>query len=213
MEKNRWRASVLEGVDVLVGRLRDLAQHEPRRRTARRARWPPLRSDGVRSATSIANGAPLAANQREDPRVEHRAEVVGVGDEGVAVAGVEQRLEHARGHAARCRGRRGRAAPTPGPGRRATPPGVRSSARSLGSLFCRKSSGRPDRRGRRSAPARPASRSRVRKLFMSTSGSRAPLRSRRSSTWRAMRSRKRQPVLDLQQRLGAVMPIACRGRR
>ena len=53
---------VLEGVEVLVGRLRDLAQHQAAV-PARRARWPPLRSASVRSATSMTNGISSRANQ------------------------------------------------------------------------------------------------------------------------------------------------------
>ena len=123
----------------------------------RRARCPPLRSAAVRSATSIRNGTPLGGEPREDPRVEHRAEVVGVRDEGVAVAALEQRVEHARGHRARCRGRRGRAAPTPGrvgrPLRRREVVGAQ-----LGHLVLHEVERQRRPRGRRSAPAPRASR-------------------------------------------------------
>ena len=58
---------------------------------------PPLRSASVRPATSIANGSSSLRHPGQDARVEHGAEVVGVRDEGVAVAVLEQRVEHARG--------------------------------------------------------------------------------------------------------------------
>ena len=73
-----------------VERLGRLAQHDPAVGPARRAKWPPLRSDGVRRTASIANGAPRGGEPARHPRVGHGAEVVGVGDEDVAVAGVEQ---------------------------------------------------------------------------------------------------------------------------
>ena len=82
----------------------------------RRARCPPLRSASVRSTTSERNGSSSRANQLEDARVEHGAEVVRVRQEQVLVAVLQQRVEHAR------RGERGehvavaRAAPTRAPG-------------------------------------------------------------------------------------------------
>ncbi len=108
---------VLEGVEVFVGRLGDLAQDEP---AAGGARCPPFRSAGVRSMPSEANGAPDVGEPGEDARVELGPEVVHVGDEGVAVALRRAAARACRRSAARCRGRRGRAGTTRAPGRAAT---------------------------------------------------------------------------------------------
>ena len=54
---------VLQRGEVLLGRLRRLAQHEAA--AFSRAMWPPLRSASVRPATSIANGSSsLATHER-----------------------------------------------------------------------------------------------------------------------------------------------------
>ena len=55
----------------------------------------PCGPTGVRRTASIANGAPRRGEPAGDPGVGHRAEVVGVGDERVAVAGVDQPVEQA----------------------------------------------------------------------------------------------------------------------
>ena len=78
-----------------------------------------------------------------DAGIGHRTEVVGVRDERVAVAGVDQLVEQAGAASARCRGHRARADTTRVDGSRGQPTGIRSSTRSLGSLFCRNSSGSP----------------------------------------------------------------------
>ena len=166
-----------------------------------------MRSAAVRSATSIRNGRRSRREPGEDPRIEHRAEVVGVRDEGVAVARVEQRLEHPRGHRARCRGRRGRAAPTPAPGRPATRPGVEVVDAQLGHLVLDEVDRQVGRQVVVARRAPPASRRGSRSEFISTSGSRAPLRSRRSSTCSAIRSRKLRPSLTSSSDLALVMPI------
>ena len=72
-----------------------------RRPERRRARWPPLRSLSVRSTTSDTNGRPSLASQPRIARLERRAEVVGVRQEQVLVAALEQLGEQAR------RGQRG----------------------------------------------------------------------------------------------------------
>ena len=55
-------ADVLQRLEVLLGRLGGLAQHEPPS-PRRRATWPPLRSASVRSVTSITNGSSSRATQ------------------------------------------------------------------------------------------------------------------------------------------------------
>ena len=115
MLKKRWRVDVLERVEVLVGRLRDLAQHQPAARRA--ARDVPALLVGLGAVGDLEHERRSSRGEpRERARLEHRAEVVGVRDERVAVACVEQRRRAGRWSRARCRGRRGRAAPTPAPG-------------------------------------------------------------------------------------------------
>ena len=85
--------------------------------------------------------------------------------------------------------------------------GVRSSARSLGSLFWRKSSGR----SASSSPSYDASAesvsSRVRKLSMNSSGSRTSYFFRSASTWRAITSRKVNPSRTSSSDLARSSPI------
>jgi hypothetical protein len=76
----------------------------------------------------------------------------------------------------------------------------------LGTLFWTKSSGTSARISAcRSSASSDASR--VEKLFISTSGSRAPVRSRRPSTWRTMMSRNVRPSLTSTSDFGPVMPM------
>ena len=63
----------------------------------RRPRCPPFLSAAVRSVSSATYGQLLAGDPGQDPRIERRAQVVGVRHEGVAVAALEQRRQHARG--------------------------------------------------------------------------------------------------------------------
>ena len=95
-----------------------------------------------------------------------------------------------------------RAAPTPGRVRRATRPARRSSGAQLGHLALHEVRRHVGRRcsGTRSSAASDASR--VAKLFISTSGRRAPVRSRSVEHLARDDVEERQPVLDLQQRLG-----------
>ena len=139
------------------------------------------------------------------PGVGHGAEVVGVGDEDVAVAGVDQRVEQAGAAQRGVEVAVARGDTTPG---RVGRVGHRRSGRrrrSLGSLFCRNSSGRPvDRQVLVARPAPPWCRREVRKQFMNSSGRGASYFLRRWSTCRAMMSRKVRPAAHAEQRLGAV---------
>jgi hypothetical protein len=84
--------------------------------------------------------------------------------------------------------------------------GVRSSSRSLGSLVCRKSSGRsPPMSGY--APSASSVSSRVRYESMNISGSRTPCRRRSDSTCRTMMSRKLRPSLTSSSDLARSIPI------
>ena len=85
--------------------------------------------------------------------------------------------------------------------------GLRSSVRSLGSRFCRKSSGSPSTRRSGYAASAASVSSRVRKLFIRTSGSRAPVAARATSTCSAMRSRNVRPPRTRTSDLARSMPI------
>ena len=62
VEQKRWRprsaSASLSASSVCAD-----SRSTMRPSSLRRAKWPPLRSEGVRLTASIANGAPLAANQ------------------------------------------------------------------------------------------------------------------------------------------------------
>ena len=154
------------------------------------------------------NGQPLGRDPGEDPRVEHRPEVVGVRHERVAVAALEQRREHARGDAAPGRCRRARAGTTRAPGPPATPPAPARRRASFGSLFWTKSSGHVGRQPVVAARAARASRRASRTSSSARAAAARRLASRSASTWRAITSRNGQPVLDLEQRLRPRHPHA-----
>ncbi len=150
-------ADVLERVEVVVGGLGGLAQHQPtvgatpgevaalavRRRAAGH-----LHDEG-----DAALGHPP-----RDARIGGGAEVVGVRAERVAVAALEQVGEQAASLGASGRGRRVPAGTTPAPGRPATAPasGRWPTASARGAAPCRGPARRRPARGRRRA--RPASR-------------------------------------------------------
>ena len=213
-----------EPVPVQVGeRVVVLGERSARSRAARsgrppcgRAKWPPLRSDGVRRTASIANGAPDCGEPAGDPRRRGPRRGCRSWRRTPAVAGVDAAGRAGRCRAARCRGRRARAGTTRGPGRPASVTGVRSSARSLGSLFCRKSSGSPSTAqvvvaGR--APPSVSSRG-AEAVHEDQRQPRAVLARAGASTCRAMMSRKRQPVAHARAATWpGPCPSRCRARR
>ena len=162
---------------------------------------PPLRSASVRPATSIANGSSSRGDPREDPRVEDRAEVVGVRDEGVAVAVLEQRVEHPRGDE---RGVEVAVAGRRPLERRVGLPRDRLQARRRRSSAPCSAGSRAARRTRSPGWRRSASSesSRVANEFMSTSGTRAPKRSRSAEHLADDDVEEGLPLLGLDQRLG-----------
>ena len=86
----------------------------------------------------------LGGEPGQDPRVEHGAEVVGVGEERVLVARRRASARACRRSAAPCRCRRAPAGTTRAPGSGGHSTGCRSSTRIFGSLFWRKSAGRSE---------------------------------------------------------------------
>ena len=86
-----WKASTSSS-----GRLRGLAQHQPA--AVAPAREVAALAVGLGAVGDLhqRTAAPRGANQARIARIEHRAEVVGVRDERVPVAALEQRVEHAR---------------------------------------------------------------------------------------------------------------------
>ena len=182
--------------------------------SARRARWPPLRSAGVRSATSIRNGICSRANQARIRWSHDRAEVVDVGDERVARSPRRAARRACPSSAATGRGRRGRAAPTRAPGRRASRTGARSSARSLGTLLWTKSAGTPSTRSSRTG-ASAASEALARREAVHEHERQPRARARAQVEDLAHDDvQERQPVLDLEQRLRRrSCPCSSRARR
>ncbi len=85
-----------ERVEVLVGRLGGLAQHQPAVLLAP-AQVPALLV-GRRALRQLGHVRQLlAGDPGQDARIERRSQIVGVRHEGVAVAALEQRRQHARG--------------------------------------------------------------------------------------------------------------------
>ena len=122
------------------------------------AMWPPLRSASrARRSPPHAYGRPSRGDPGEDARVEHRAEVVGVRHERVAVAALEQQREHPRRQQRRVDVAVARAGTTRGSGRAATRRA--SGRRRAASAPCAgRSRTARRRRGPRSARAARASR-------------------------------------------------------
>ena len=161
-----------------------------------------MRSDAVRSAASIRKGRPSRANQARMRGVEHGAEVVRVRHERVLVAALEHGARASPSRERRCRGRRGRAAPTRASGRRASSTGSRSSAQQLRHLALHEVEREVAPPVRDSARAPRASR----RAWRSCSSARAARarreRSRRPQHLAGDDVEERQAVLDLEQRLG-----------
>ena len=195
---------VLEGVRVLVGRLGDLAQHQAAGAPAREV-----------TALAVGLGALgdlhderdlLARDPAEDPRVQHGAEVVGVRDERPAIVALQQCVQEPGGDERRVEvavaGRR----PLQARDRPATRRARSRRRAAWGPCSGRSPAGRRPP-GRGGGPARRSESSRVAKLFMSTSGRRAPERSRSPRTCRAMTSRKVRPSLTSSRDLARVIPM------
>ena len=194
-------------VEVRVGRLRRLAQQQTDRRRARGRGARPCGRPPCGRRPPSRTGL-LARDPGQDPR--RRARRRGCRSSTRTRSGSrasQQRRRACPRSPARCRGRRGRAAPTRAPGRPATRPASRSSAPSLGTLFCRKSAGTS--RGRSGVPRERRQRVVARGEASSSAraAARAPVRSRRASTWRAMMSRKVSPSLISSSDLARVMPM------
>ena len=172
----------------------------------RRARWPPLRSDSRAVGRLRHERQPLRREPVEDARVERGAEVVRVRQEQVPVAALQQLVEHPRGRRATCRRRRGRAAPTRATGRPASRParGRRRAASAPCPGRSRAAGRRPPARGSRRAPR--ACRRGWRSCSSAAAG--CARRCARAGAAPGGRSRRgRQAVLDLDQRLRAVIPM------
>ena len=145
----------------------------------------------------------LAREPGQDPRLEHGAEVVRVRHERVAVAALEQRRRACPSRRAPGRGRRARAAPTRASGSSGQLTGVEVVGAQLRDLVLHEVQRHVGLEVRVALERG----QRVARAWRSCSSARAA-RARRSaraasSTWRDDDVEEGQPVLDLQQRLGA----------
>ena len=186
-------ADVLEGVEVRVGGLRDLAQDEPA--AVRAPREDAALAVGGRAIGDLHEERdPLAVKPGEDPLVHDRTEVVDVRDERMLVARVDERVKQARAQQRRVEvavsGRR------PFERRIGRPLHRREVVRAqLGHLALDEVGRIPSTLSRGWAPSAASEGSRVAKLFMRTSGSLAPVRARKSRVWRTTTSRNVSPSL------------------